>query len=379
MNGRRITRRHGSPSAFTLIELLVVVAIIALLIAILIPSLGAARRQARTVACSANLRNISQMANTYASDWDGAILGNGRTSNAALLKDASAEAVVMNTITVFGSPSTVSDSYVPNGLIQPLDWMTGIAGQMNVVTDQGTDANSRANRFHQLAGGTSSKTHITNPGLKMFRCPENDIVSTEFGLAQVNPHPMISYVTALGFQYRYSASYSSGSTYAQYNIDYIQLPPDYRNKISQIGPPAAKVFIADGGRWWNGSGGITTTLTIFTTSPGGESADYGPWEGPANARSYRYAPGAGDGRGAAMRHGSMRSANAPYAAMKMNLAFFDGHAETMNGIDAANPAIWVPTGTVIPVGEAPSSGDPGYADITQRYWPGGGTQDFTAP
>ena len=24
----------------------------------------------------------------------------------------------------------------------------------------------------------------------------------QFGLAQVNPHPMISYVTALGFQYR---------------------------------------------------------------------------------------------------------------------------------------------------------------------------------
>ncbi len=54
--------------AFTLIEVLVVVAIIALLVAVLFPTLRAAREQSRRVDCGSNLHQIGVALVTYATD-----------------------------------------------------------------------------------------------------------------------------------------------------------------------------------------------------------------------------------------------------------------------------------------------------------------------
>jgi prepilin-type N-terminal cleavage/methylation domain-containing protein/prepilin-type processing-associated H-X9-DG protein len=62
------------PHAFTLIELLVVVTVIGLLIGILVPSLGAARSQARKVACKALLRNYALATDIYAEEFNGTMI-----------------------------------------------------------------------------------------------------------------------------------------------------------------------------------------------------------------------------------------------------------------------------------------------------------------
>ncbi len=58
-------------TAFTLIELLVVISIIALLIAILLPTLGTARDEARRVKCIGQVQQIMTASHNYAADFRG--------------------------------------------------------------------------------------------------------------------------------------------------------------------------------------------------------------------------------------------------------------------------------------------------------------------
>jgi len=65
-----MSRRAQDTRGFTLIELLVVVAIIALLISILLPSLARARKQAKRSVCASNLHQIGLAMPAYLQDND---------------------------------------------------------------------------------------------------------------------------------------------------------------------------------------------------------------------------------------------------------------------------------------------------------------------
>ena len=68
---RTFSSRH--PAGFTLIELLVVISIIALLIGLLLPALGSARKTAKLSVCLTNLKQMGVATYAYATDYKGVL------------------------------------------------------------------------------------------------------------------------------------------------------------------------------------------------------------------------------------------------------------------------------------------------------------------
>ena len=62
-----MSRKRG----FTLVELLVVIAIIALLMSILLPAMSRVRKQAKTVICQSNLKQLANCFEMYTGSYDG--------------------------------------------------------------------------------------------------------------------------------------------------------------------------------------------------------------------------------------------------------------------------------------------------------------------
>lgn len=73
LSAEKLSRRQGrfAPRAFTLVELLVVIGIIAVLVAILLPALNAARKAAVKTQCLSNVRQLAVSLLFYANDNKG--------------------------------------------------------------------------------------------------------------------------------------------------------------------------------------------------------------------------------------------------------------------------------------------------------------------
>lgn len=332
-------------SGFTLVELLVVLAIITVLISVLLPAILKARQSAYTVKCAANIRSILQSLALYTSQYKGFIPGSPNTTGLPL----------------FSPPYSEDDC--PE-ISQIFDYQAPLARQMGLPFNTEKSSAARTDRY------------VTLVGSPVFRCPSNDFtaVPTPSTGLEFGSSPWNSYSTAVVFLYKNTASGTVlvGQTHAQSEYE---PPSGYFPRITKVGNPAAKIFIADGARFIQGA--APTADVGYLASYGGAYSDVGPWMQMATlykAWDRSLSPGNGgvgiDGRRYTFRHGSSVTGGKA-DSYRINVGFFDGHVATMGDLEASDPSMWVPRGTRITVSAA-------YPDVRNKYF-ANLTGSFVAP
>lgn len=329
---------------FTLIELLVVVAIIAVLIGILLPSLSRARQQARTAVCGSYLRALANGFHSYFTDNDDWIPGINTTG------------VPVRAATYTGVPA-LQKGNLP---VQTFDWMTPLIRYDTALPD------SRAKRFDIIVNKYKCPSQIAATS-QLYSSPGD---KSEFDA--IGSWSPLSYLMPAYFQYWGQAEKSV--KVADGNIAGVKIPINaavasdkwevtvgsFRSRIDRLGPsPERKVCLADGTRYIDADGTIDFDINPFTTSFGAfttsgawwsGSTSYGVKSGTQNWSGQsvsRGSPNNGGNLRLSYRHlGGRKDQDGSCRGNKgqINAMFFDAHVEAMRDQRSRRIDFWYPTG-----------------------------------
>ena len=280
---RHRTCRGSNRDGFTLVELLVVIGIIAVLISILLPSLSAARRQANTLKCLSNLRQLGYGFQAYAHNNKGAF------------------------------PVNRQDLPDFNGVIQNSAnwyWEDFI---INYVSKTGQSGGQIAN----------AKTFAVARDSVMWGCPAwpgwpgQDSYTYQFGISRFeNGYTMNIWPTC---EPNYPVNGTQMPPTTETQMRWAQTYEGKHYKITQWTHPAERMLLCDANLWILGFLAADTTHAIapqnvgrvLNTSPGGSNID-------------RY------------RHGKYPPNNGSFYLLNkggkeaFNILYVDGHAVTAN-------------------------------------------------
>jgi len=411
---RSTVRRRQARAAFTLIELLVVIGIIGLLLSILLPSLSKARRAAYVIVCSSNLHNILLAMQNYASLYNDYIPGSPTTTGAFLyttgtLGGASGNRglLVPNTVsngnTVGGPYGTDVSTSTPYGcptLVSEWDWQAPLGILMGFATNNSYNTTGVAQYFDI---GAHEQSRVARANYLMakreFTCPEQMFLATEYpvsnlsamtggpGLGATPNNNLViqapSYITATAFLILPNVTYNSKwvvhgqpEVYCKWDTtkggSYFQNPPGYGPKVSRVGDPEKKIYIADGCVYSSMEDSPDYGFAqVWSALPNNAYTDLG--DGDAYSRALCRAGNNGtvtqtaggtssspqnanagnsnfDPRLWGFRHGSLK----PWQntdSYRFNAGFFDGHVATFGDLEGSDPNMWFPKGCQVMPGE----------------------------
>jgi prepilin-type processing-associated H-X9-DG protein len=269
-----------------LIELLVVISIIALLIAILLPALGAARDSAQNVECLSNVRQHSTAAAAYITDCKEQlpVAGLVRPLGATEAYNRLYDRAVSRGLTFPHS----------NGSRVPVPWTAGLSEYLGVSMRRNSQANMAADMVDE---------NLT----KYYSCPSDAVVDVPI-IARIDS-PSTGEIDGI-------SSYGHNASLLGFDGGVDRIMGDF----SQVKSPSQVMLTGDAEPWFGASGGLATFWNHAN-----DRTLFHAWNWSGGAAW------AGEQAGAPLVFCDNENGknNERHRGPTMNVAFLDGHASTI--------------------------------------------------